>query len=171
MARKTTMSQEKNPSQNDISKLKSIKNISKKYKKRNELLEDIGELRQILGAQELNNKKLVEKLKEKDDEIKHLKTLLKDSVPVVGNIERIEIQEEELIAEMQLQKLKNISQKRDLTLEEARKFEIYSKVKNSANRNRPMVPQYTHLPDNTPKKDLLQIASNRKIESKGENES
>lgn len=145
----------------ETKKKKNLSVISKsksKYRSKSDLEKEIGELRCVLGAQELTNKKLQKALVEKEEEIQHLKDLLVNSNPV----ERVELQEEELIAEIQLQNLRGIAQNRDLTLEEARKFEIFSKVKGSANKNRPIVPQYKKLPNNLSQKELIQIAEGHK---------
>lgn len=156
---------------NGTSNIKSISEVSKKYKNRQNLLDENTELQQFVAAQELKVSKLEDKIKQKDAEIAHLKEMLATSVPVLDKVERIEVQDEEMIAEMQLQKLKSLAQNRELTLEEARKFEIYSKIKQNVNKNRTITPQFQRLPDNTSKTDLLQIAGTKLDDKKVRDES
>jgi len=160
----------KSKNQNDTSNLKSISDVSKKYKDRKSLLNENSEFRQFVAAQELSITQLRDQIKIKDKEIVHLKELLAASVPVLDSVERIEVQDEECIAEMQLQKLKGLAMNRELTLEEARKFEIYSKIKQNSIKNRVIVPKYQSLPDNTSKTDLLQIATSASLDKKVEDD-
>ncbi len=64
-------------------------------------------------------------------EKRHLEHLLKDAVPVIAVLptkEESELSEEQRICKEQLTLLKSFSQGRELTMEECRKVEIYSKI-------------------------------------------
>lgn len=164
------MSQKTKKNKNDTSNLKTIKDVKKKYKSRDDLLEENTELRQVSAVQELSKQKLLKLVEEKDKEIAHLKELLTKSVKVLDTVERIEVNDEEMIAELQLQKLKGFAQNRELTLEEAKKFEIYSKIKQNVNKNRTIVPQYKRLPENITQTDLLAIADGNSTGKKVDND-
>jgi hypothetical protein len=149
------MSQQTNNSnkQNDSSKLESIDNLEKKFKRKSDLQTEIAELRALAAAQEISNKNLIEKLNNKEKEIAHLKTLLEATAPFVG----IQDQNEEIIAEIQLNKLRKKAEIVELTLEEARKFEIFSKIK-SNNKTRTVTPLYQRIDDPSKEKNLIEIA-------------
>ena len=124
-------------------------------KKKSELIQDVTYLSQLAAAQDLQLDSLKKIIEKKDSEIAHLKKLLESIAPPVV---KIETQAEEIVAEAQLKRLRDIAQNRDLTLEEARKFEIFSKIKHSTEKNKPIIPQWNKLPENTANNELLQIA-------------
>lgn len=103
------------------------------------------------------------KLDEKEAQIKHLEDMLSKSVPLIsvpGQIQRIVKPDDKQIAEIQLEKLKQKAMSHELTLEEARKFEIFSKVKTAIEQkeNENTIPgSYNQIP--TDHKKLLEIAS------------
>lgn len=72
--------------------------------------------------------KLQEKIKSLQEELSHLKELLKAAVPIT----RAEVQEalstEEQIAEREIHKLNDLSQKEILTYEECKKLIEYTKI-------------------------------------------
>lgn len=73
-----------------------------------------------------NLTKQVEDLKAKN---KHLQELLsKSPLPTIEKTEENSVPEEIRICREQLKLLQNVSQDRELTMEEARKVEIYSKI-------------------------------------------
>lgn len=145
----------------ESSNLKSIDDISKKFKTKKDLSAEVVSLRSVVGAQELQNKLLLDSIDKKNKEIEHLKSLLSSQVPTVsGGL--VTVDNEGMIAELQLQKLKQAAQSRDLTLEEARKFEIFSKVKQNANKVKPIEAKYSKLPDKIASTTLLQIAEGKK---------
>lgn len=146
----------------ECSNLKSITDISQSYKSKADLSEEVKNLRAVVGAQELDNKLMLEQLKKKDQEIEELKKLLAHSPK---NLSIGTINEELMIAEMQLNKLRVLSQNRELTLEEARKFEIFSKVK-QANSNNAMDVPYKKSTSDKETAELLKLAqkSVKKVE-------
>lgn len=124
-------------------------------KKKAELLEDISYLSQLAATQDLQLTKLRKELEKRNSEITNLKDKLQNlSSPIM----KIETQAEEIVAEAQLKRIREIAQHRDLTLEEARKFEIFSKVKQNTEKLKPVIPQWTALPESIQNTDLLQIA-------------
>jgi len=124
------------------SNLKSIKKITNKKKKTN--VED-------------NLRALVE---EKDAEISRLNR----KITTLTKVDKIKINDEEMIAIMQLQRLKGVAQTRELTLEESRKFEIFSKIKNSVNKTSSIEADHFKLPVSLDSNDLLKIASGKKVD-------
>lgn len=102
------------------------------------------QLQQYATAQEQTLMQLSKKLKKLEEERDHLKQLLESSVPLLKEEgkelsgQKFLTSSEEAICVMQLEKLRDISSGRELTLEEARRVEIFSKVL-SATRNSPKV--------------------------------
>ena len=87
--------------------------------------------------------------KEKD----HLKNMLESTIPVFSTIT---ISDEEQIAREQLRKLNTLSKERDLTLEEAKRTDIYSKILLSLmSKNKQIETSAKHLSD----VELLQLVS------------
>ncbi|PCI45864.1 MAG: hypothetical protein COB41_00300 [Proteobacteria bacterium] len=103
-------------------------------------------------------------LEKKDKQILKLKQKIEELTYALANpvVEKIQINDEEMIAIMQLQHLKKVSQTRELTLEESRKFEIFSKVKNSINRQSSIDTNSVTLPRSLDPSMLLQIANGKK---------
>lgn len=108
---------------------------------------DLNQLQQYAVAQNTTILQLSKKLKKLEEERNHLKQLLESSVPILNDDSKPQLGEkfltssEESICVMQLEKLRDISVERELTLEEARRVEIFSKVL-SASRNSPKVIEF-----------------------------
>lgn len=81
-------------------------------------------------AQQKTLIELTKKNKKQDEEIKHLKKLLEGAVPVIASQKSIEFgaNDEESIAREQLFRLKQLSSEKELTLEEAKRVEIFTKI-------------------------------------------
>jgi acetolactate synthase small subunit len=90
----------------------------------------IEELQAFCRAQQKTLIDMTKKLKASDDEIKHLKKLLEGAVPVINAPAKIDLSsnDEEAIAREQLYLLKKLSSERELTLEETKRYEIFSKM-------------------------------------------
>ena len=104
------------------------------------------------------------KLKE---EVSHLKDMLTSTVPLIKENDRVDVlivPDEEAIAKIQLEKIRELSFSRELTLEEAKRFEIFYKVLNSV-RSTPKDVKSTVQKLNNAK--LLELAAK---ELNGENE-
>lgn len=93
------------------------------------------ELRNFVEAQMKTLLQVQKKNKELQDEIEHLKKLVAGAVPIIqGNNESLLNvgTDEEEIAKIELRKLKTDSMgSEQLTLEQAKRLEIYSKILNS----------------------------------------
>jgi uncharacterized coiled-coil protein SlyX len=75
--------------------------------------------------------KLNKSIKEKDEEITHLKELLTKSTPLLDVSDSgilTETSHEEQICRTQLKRLRDVSMTRELTLEETKKAEIFAKL-------------------------------------------
>lgn len=89
------------------------------------------DLQMFCKAQQKTLIELTKKNKEKEDKIKHLEKLLSQTVPVLQTDKpKIEFgaNDEESIAREQLFRLKELSHEKELTLEEAKRVEIFSKI-------------------------------------------
>lgn len=79
--------------------------------------------------------KLIKDTKKKDEEIAHLKDMLEKNVPLLveekkpQKVVQVELSPEEEIAELQLEKLRQASRQRKLTLEETRQYDLLVKNK------------------------------------------
>lgn len=92
---------------------------------------DIAEIKAFSTAQNKTIIELSRRLKEKDDEIVHLKKLLEGSVPLVKaptDLTQADGDDREYLCRIGLRQLKQISDERELTFEECRKLDIYSKI-------------------------------------------
>jgi hypothetical protein len=69
------------------------------------------------------------------------------------------LEDEKIIADIQLKKLKDVALSRSLTLEETRKFEIFSKIKNQDFLSDRNSGKSGNLPRDVTPKTLLTIAS------------
>ena len=112
-------------------------NISKSIQQ----YKDFESLQQFAEAQQKTIIQISKKIQKIEEERDHLKTLLESSVPLIKKEgeqlgERFLTSSEEAICVMQLEKLRDISSARELTLEETRKVEVFSKVLNAV-RNAP----------------------------------
>lgn len=95
-----------------------IDNISNKFK-------ETAELQEFCTSQQSLIIELSKKIKSLEDERNHLKTMLDSSIPIYTSIT---ISDEENISREQLSKLKTISSERELTLEETKKVDIFTKI-------------------------------------------
>lgn len=99
------------------------------------------ELRKFADAQNKTIIELTKKLAQAEADKKHLQELLNGVVPATGMDlvvdTAVRINEEELICRQQLSMLRRISDNQQLTLEEARKVEIYTKLLAQLTRSNP----------------------------------
>lgn len=141
------------PTNDSSNTLETIVDISEKFQE-NAI---IAELYSKLAKKEEKIKELKEEIDNKLAKITHLEQMLMKTIPNLFNTEKIQVPDEVTIAEMQLQKLKGLAMNRDLTLEETRKFEIFSKVKNIKKEDHGIINSYRILPSSQPL-DLIKIA-------------
>lgn len=102
---------------------------------------ELSQLQEFADAQQKTIIQLSKKIQKIEEERDHLKTLLESSVPLIKREgeqydEKFLTSSEEAICVKQLEMLRDASTKRELTLEETRKVEVFSKVLNAV-RNAP----------------------------------
>lgn len=120
---------------------------------------DMAELGEFAQAQHKTIVDLSKKIQELEKENSHLRELMQHKAAVITPLSLdIEISNEELIALEQLKLLKERSSTRELTLEETRKVEIYTKIIDQvrAKKDFKSTPALTNLDT----KDLLEIVKN-----------
>lgn len=91
----------------------------------------IEDLSAFARAQQKTLVELTKKNKNYEEEIKHLKKLVEGAVPLISNKSSaidFSSNDEEAIAREQLFRLKELSHDKELTLEEAKRVEIFSKI-------------------------------------------
>lgn len=161
MSRKSKLSQQEQ--QNDSSNL-SIQQLADKA-----VENQINDLRtELLRAEDKFLKmsevcdNLIKQLEYKEEEISHLKSLLSGMTPVIGEVQVLPISDEELIADIQLRKLRDNAKIRELTLDETRKFDLLVKNKRLAQGQATNIDKNEDkLPKSLGSKQLLQIASKK----------
>lgn len=130
------------------------------------------EIRAYAEAQYATILELSKKINKLEEDNKHLKSLLENSTPILEEQKKellgynIDAPNEEIISEIQLNKLKAIALDRELTLEETKKFEIFSKVlanlKASQGKNKTIEVKADILST----EDLLKLMNNGNSEAK-----
>lgn len=102
--------------------------------------------------------KLLKELENKENEIDQLKRMLGQTVPIFSDLN---LTSEQIIAEKQISRLKDISALRELTLDEAKRLDIFVKVKHTVKE--PVKKEdASSLPKDVTNSDLILIASGRK---------
>jgi len=93
-------------------------------------IKEMNDLREYAQAQYNTIMQLNKKVQRLEEERDHLKSLLEQTVPVIKPDQQIieADTDQELICKLELQKLREISSIRELTYEECKKVEIYSKI-------------------------------------------
>lgn len=104
----------------------NIDELSKQFK-------TMKELRQYCDSQYMVINQLNKKIIEQDQEIAHLKEVLSNSAPIIsdasGDLEVYkDISDELLVCIQQIKILRNKSEREELTFEEAKKLDIYTKL-------------------------------------------
>lgn len=95
------------------------------------VIKEYSELKAYSDAQTKTITDLSRKVNEKDQEIIHLKKLLEGSVPLIRekkDLTKFETNDQEYICRTEINKLRDISIERELSLEECKKLDIYSKI-------------------------------------------
>src|SRR5271170_5580033 len=103
------------------------------FKKTIEQYKSMDDLQLFAEAQNSTILQLSKKIQKLEEERDHLKKLLESSVPLIKEegkegAEKFLTSAEEAICIMQLERLRDISSSRELTLEESRRCEIFSKI-------------------------------------------
>ena len=106
----------------------------------------LGELKEFAEAQHQTIVVQSKRIQHLEAEVEHLKSMLSSTVPIIAEPNKnnpvVPLSDEESISRMELSKLRGISSQRDLTMEEARKVEIYSKILNQGKdgKSKPILP-------------------------------
>jgi len=148
----------------------NISEISTKFQEQNNIR--VLELEKMVISLNLTIDTLLKEIENKKAEISHLQDLLARGVPIVGKATILDLTDEEIISNMQLQKLKDKALMNELSLEEIKKFDLLVKNKRLAQGVSTInVSEYKKLPPDLSKADLIQIASQSLPEdnSDGEN--
>jgi hypothetical protein len=120
-------------------------------------LKDINELKKFAEAQNKTILNLSKELKETKEKTKHLEKLLESTVPTIPLENNKFEKEDEQICIRQLILLNDLSNERELTLEECKKVDTYSKLLQNLNSvKKEEVPQARSIET----KDLLKLIKN-----------
>lgn len=158
MSRKKQNQQHQNDSSNSILDAAQLAVIAHENKMKTDLLE--AEHKFLKMSEVCDN--LIKQLEAKEEEISHLKSLLAHTVPIVGEVQVVPISDEEMIADIQLRKLRDNAKIRELTLDETRKFDLLVKNKRLAQGVATNIDkQEDKLPKQLGKSQLLQIATKK----------
>ena len=151
------------PQENEFFKSAEVLDISEMSKKVNENQDKVTILKLeekcIALSQVVDS--LLKQAEQKEEEIAHLKSMLSKTVPIIGEVVKIDPSDEEVIAEIQLRKIRENARIRDLTLDEIKKFDLLVKNKRLAKGDATVI-ESNKLPENLTKKDLLKIATKNK---------
>lgn len=134
--------------------MKSIQTLAGDFKKVAELVEYCNKQHETITL-------ILEEKSKLAEEVEHLKNLLQSSLPVLKTepVEKIRIQDEEMICLMQIQKLKESSMARTLTLEEVKKLDLLHKNLKLARGENTVIVNKARDVQETPERELIEIAA------------
>lgn len=119
------------------------------------------ELKEYANAQYVTLEKATKRIQELEEEVNHLKSLLTSTTEIIEPQNKIVVSpvaKEQEICEVQIERLRKVSLDRELTLEEAKRFDIFNKALLAIKGAEKAIPvDFTHI--NLDEKDLLTIAS------------
>ena len=121
----------------------------------------IAEQKKLIDGLQKTVNKLMKEIDFRDEKLKSLESMLSQNVPVIldnPNNSFDSVSPEEEIYEYQIDSLRNQAKSRDLTLEEARKLEIFVKNKRIAQEDRINNAKVVE-PTDVDTEELLKIAS------------
>lgn len=128
-----------------------------------EQIKDFASLQKYAEAQYKTILSLSRKVKVLEEENVELKDLLEKSTPVLNeekkNFVAYQVEassDEEMISKVQLARMKEISMERELTLEEAKRVEIFTKILNTKGSSSPITFQTQKMDS----EDLLKMLDN-----------
>ncbi len=128
-----------------------------------EQIKDFASLQKYAEAQYKTILSLSRKVKVLEEQNVELKDLLEKSTPVLNeekkNFVAYQVEassDEEMIAKVQLARMKEISMDRELTLEEAKRVEIFTKILNTKGSSSPIMLQTQKMDS----EDLLKMLDN-----------
>jgi len=129
-----------------------------------------GKFANLVELQEYCNKQYVmfvkaqDKIRQLEVENEHLKKIIADSQQIVDvpETDLLIKNTEQIICEMEIEKLKKVSMERSLTLEETKRFDLL--VKNlilAKGTNKDIKPDYTKLPNGYTEGSLIELVFNK----------
>jgi len=132
-----------------------------------EQFKDMASLQKYADAQYKTILSLTKKVKLLEQENINLKDILEKSTPLLDeekktfNLPEVEASSnEEMIAKVQLARLNEISLERELTLEEAKRVEIFTKILSAKGANKSITVQMQKMNND----DLLKMLENESIQ-------
>ena len=132
-----------------------------------EQFKDMASLQKYADAQYKTILSLTKKVKLLEQENMNLKDILEKSTPLLDeekktfNLPEVEASsDEEMIAKVQLARLNEISLERELTLEEAKRVEIFTKILTTKGVNKSITVQMQKMNND----DLLKMLENESIQ-------
>jgi hypothetical protein len=132
-----------------------------------EQFKDMASLQKYADAQYKTILSLTKKVKLLEQENMNLKDILEKSTPLLDeekktfNLPEVEASsDEEMIAKVQLARLNEISLDRELTLEEAKRVEIFTKILTTKGANKSITVQMQKMNND----DLLKMLENESIQ-------
>lgn len=135
---------------------KQLKNISSTIKK-TDLLQQHAELSDFCILQAKEIERLKREISEGEHKIKHLEEILAKVAPIIET-NTLKITDEEEIALIQLEKLKEIGRHRQFTVDEARIYDILVKNKRLSQENKPTIDVTSKRLEKMSPQELLKLA-------------
>lgn len=128
---------------------------------------ELARMKKELNAAYKTIDKILRDNKEKNEKLEHMESLLEKNVPVIvdkkektDQLIQIDLSPEEEIAEIQLNKLKEASKNRALTLEEARIYDLLVKNKRLSRKESTINLESSNYRD-VSEADLIKIAESQ----------
>lgn len=122
---------------------------------------ELNQLQEFCQAQQTTLLNLSKKIQKYEDQVKHLEELLKTTVPIINSnpkgVNNFTNDDSEYICTVEIAKLKQITQERELTLEENRKFDTYYKILNNIKSKPNKEKEVTE----SPTQDLLKLVESQ----------
>ena len=156
MSRKTKQEQRQEESSKSVIDFHQLTENARE----NQLKTDLMRAEEKCIALSMTIDQMLTRLNEKDEEIMHLKQMLMQNAPVIGEASPLIVSDEEYIALQQLQKLKEISRTRALSLDETRQFDLLVKNKRLAQGNATTI-EGKKIPQDASTKKLIDIATKK----------
>lgn len=128
--------------------------------KENQLKADVVRLEKLNVGLSQTVDNLLQTVESKDAEIAHLKQLLTGSAPQLDIASKFLLSNEQIISEQQLDRLRQISMQRELTLDEAKRVDIFTKIVRLC-KGDPTTIEGNSLPKDVTPAELLKLASTK----------
>lgn len=124
----------------------------------NQLKKKVAELEKVNSAQYKTIEKALSEIEKKEEKIQSLEKMLQQNVPVKKDFGQLQISDEELIAHVELARLKEKAITGVLTHEDIKKYDILVRTKNSLVDNNERDITISALPPGTSEEELLKLA-------------